>query len=42
MLNKLGNIDFYMITDSNFTKNGVISDVKNALRAGCGFNLKTA
>jgi thiamine-phosphate pyrophosphorylase len=35
MLNKLENIDFYMITDSNFTKNGVISDVKNALRAGC-------
>ncbi|UCF50723.1 MAG: thiamine phosphate synthase [Thermoplasmatales archaeon] len=35
MSNKLGNIDFYMITDSNFTRNGVISDVKNALRAGC-------
>ena len=35
MLNKLGNIDFYMISDSNFTKNGVISDVKDALRAGC-------
>jgi len=35
MLNKLGNINFYMITDSNFTKNGIISDVDNALRAGC-------
>ncbi len=35
MLNKLGNIDFYMITDSILTKAGIISDVENALRAGC-------
>lgn len=35
MLNKLGNIDFYMITDSNLTKNGIVSDVSNAVDAGC-------
>jgi len=35
MLNKLENIDFYMITDSNLTKNGIISDVSNAVNAGC-------
>jgi thiamine-phosphate pyrophosphorylase len=35
MLNKLGNIDFYMITDSNLTKNGIISDVSKAVDAGC-------
>ena len=35
MLNKLGNIDFYMVTDSNLTRNGVVSDVEDALNAGC-------
>jgi thiamine-phosphate pyrophosphorylase len=35
MLNKLENIDFYMITDSNLTKNGIDSDVSNAVDAGC-------
>ncbi len=35
MLNKLRNIDFYMVTDSNLTKNGIISDVETAIRAGC-------
>ena len=35
MLNRLANIDFYMITDSNLTKNGIISDVSNAVDAGC-------
>ena len=35
MLNSLGSIDFYMVTDSSLTKNGIISDVENALRAGC-------
>jgi len=31
----LSDIDFYFITDSNLTKNSIISDVKNALNAGC-------
>ena len=35
MSNKLDNIDFYMVTDSSLSKNGIISDVENALRAGC-------
>lgn len=35
MLNRFGDIDFYMVTDSNLTKNGIVSDVENALRAGC-------
>ena len=35
MLSRLGNIDFYMVTDSNLTKNGIVSDVENALKAGC-------
>jgi thiamine-phosphate pyrophosphorylase len=35
MLNKLEDIDFYMITDSNLTKNGIVSDVSNAVKAGC-------
>ena len=34
-MNKLGNIDFYMVTDSGFSKNGIISDVNNAVKAGC-------
>jgi len=35
MLNKFENIDFYMITDSILSKNGIFSDVKNAIQAGC-------
>jgi thiamine-phosphate pyrophosphorylase len=35
MSNKLDDFDFYMITDSNLTKNGIISDVSNAVNAGC-------
>ena len=35
MSNKLDNIDFYMVTDSSLSKNGIISDVENALKAGC-------
>jgi thiamine-phosphate pyrophosphorylase len=35
MLNKLGNIDFYMVTDSTLSNNGITTDVENALRAGC-------
>ena len=35
MLNKLDSFDFYLITDSNLTKNGIISDVENAIDAGC-------
>lgn len=34
-MNKLGNIDFYMVTDSGLSKNGIISDVNNAVNAGC-------
>ena len=34
-MNKLGVVDFYMVTDSTLSKNGIFSDVKNALRAGC-------
>jgi len=34
-LNKLNNIDFYLVTDSNLSKNGIFSDVENALKAGC-------
>ena len=35
MFSRLGNIDFYMITDSNLTKNGIVTDVSNAVDAGC-------
>jgi len=31
----LEDIDFYFITDSNLSKNGIYSDVVNAIRAGC-------
>lgn len=31
----LSTIDFYLITDSNLSKNGIFSDVENAINAGC-------
>ena len=34
-MNNLENIDFYFITDSELSKNGIFSDVENALNAGC-------
>jgi thiamine-phosphate pyrophosphorylase len=34
-LNNLENIDFYFITDSELSKNGIFSDVENAIKAGC-------
>jgi thiamine-phosphate pyrophosphorylase len=34
-LNKLEDIDFYLVTDSSLSKNGIFSDVENALKAGC-------
>jgi len=34
-LKKLTNIGFYLITDSTLSKNGVFSDVENAVKAGC-------
>jgi thiamine-phosphate pyrophosphorylase len=34
---KLFNKDFYFITDSKLSKNGIISDVKNAIFTGCKF-----
>ena len=34
-MNKLKDIDFYFITDSELSKNGIFSDVENALKAGC-------
>ena len=34
-LKKLNNLDFYMVTYSSISRNGNISDVKNALDAGC-------
>jgi len=35
MLNKLGDIDFYLVTWSSISKKGNISDVENAVDAGC-------
>lgn len=32
---KFDDIDFYFITDSELSKNGIFSDVEDALRAGC-------
>jgi thiamine-phosphate pyrophosphorylase len=32
---KLNDIDFYLITDSKLSKKGVLSDVEDALKAGC-------
>jgi len=34
-LNSLKDIDFYFITDSDLSKNGIISDVEDAINAGC-------
>jgi thiamine-phosphate pyrophosphorylase len=34
-LNNLKNIDFYFVTDSELSKNGIFTDVENALKAGC-------
>lgn len=34
-MNNLEDIDFYFITDSELSKNGIFSDVENALKAGC-------
>ena len=34
-MNNLENIDFYFITDSELSKNGIFSDVENALNTGC-------
>lgn len=28
-------IDFYFITDSNLSRKGIFSDVKDAIKAGC-------
>ena len=32
---KFDDVDFYLVTDSELSKKGTYSDVKNALRAGC-------
>jgi len=32
---KLNKIDYYLVTDSNLSKKGILSDVENALKAGC-------
>ena len=32
---KLNEIDYYLITDSKLSKKGILSDVENALKAGC-------
>jgi len=34
-LNNLEDVDFYLVTDSDSSKNGIFSDVENALKAGC-------
>ncbi len=34
-MNNLKYIDFYFITDSELSKNGIFSDVENAIEAGC-------
>lgn len=34
-LKKLNNLEFYLVTYSNISRNGIISDVKNAIDAGC-------
>ena len=33
--NNIQHIDFYLITDSNLSKKGILDDVKQALEAGC-------
>ena len=32
---RLKQIDFYLVTDSNLSKNGTLNDVEQALKAGC-------
>ena len=32
---RLKQIDFYLVTDSNLSKNGILNDVEQALNAGC-------
>lgn len=32
---KLNNIDFYLVTDSELSRNGTLSDVEQAIKAGC-------
>ena len=34
-MNKLDDVDFYLVTDSILSKRGIISDVENSLGAGC-------
>jgi thiamine-phosphate pyrophosphorylase len=34
-LNNLKDVDFYFITDSELSKNGIFSDVEYAIKAGC-------
>ena len=34
-MNNLEDVDFYLVTDSDSSKNGIFSDVENALKAGC-------
>lgn len=34
-MNNLKDIDFYFVTDSELSKNGIFSDVENAIKAGC-------
>lgn len=34
-MNKLDDIDFYFVTDSELSKNKIFSDVESALKAGC-------
>jgi thiamine-phosphate pyrophosphorylase len=32
---KLSDLDFYFVTDSSLSRKGVLSDIKNAVKAGC-------
>ena len=34
-MNNIENIDFYIVTDSELSKDGIFSDVENAIKAGC-------
>lgn len=34
-MKKLDKIDFYFVTDSSLSRNGILSDVKAAVKAGC-------
>ena len=34
-MNNFEDIDFYLVTDSELSKNGIFSDVENAIKAGC-------